>query len=60
MQDVYYEACARKNQDPSLSLKCYNALENSMIAAYGVAGRAGLPQFAKNQLDDLKRVIKIK
>jgi hypothetical protein len=60
MQDVYYEACARKNQDPSLSLKCYNALENSMIAAYGVASRAGLPQFAKNQLDDLKRVIKIK
>lgn len=60
MQDVYYEACARKTQDPTLSLKCYNALENSMIAAYGVTSRAGLPQFAKNQLDDLKRVIKIK
>jgi len=60
MQDVYYEACARKNHDPSLSLKCYNALENSMIAAYGAASRTGLPQFAKNQLDDLKRVIKIK
>jgi hypothetical protein len=60
MQDVYYEACARKKQDPSLSLKCYSALENSMIASYGVASRAGLPQFAKNQLDDLKRVIRIK
>lgn len=60
MQDVYYEACARKNQDSRLSLKCYNALENSMVKAYGVASRAGLPQFAKNQLDDLKRVIKIK
>ena len=34
MQDAYYEACIRRNQDKLLSEKCYAALEGSMIASY--------------------------
>lgn len=58
VQDSYYEACIRRNQDKSLSGKCYQALEASMVDSYGVASPAGLPEFAKRQLQVLKVGIK--
>jgi hypothetical protein len=57
MQDAYYEACIRRNQDKTLSKKCYGALEDSMVSSYGVSGRAGLPEFAKRHLEGLKTSI---
>ena len=58
MQDAYYEACVRRNQEKALSQKCYGALENSMIASYGVASKAGLPPFVQKQLGMLQDLIK--
>jgi len=58
MQDVYYEACVRKNQDKNLSRSCYSAHENSLVSSYGAASRAGLPEFAKQHLDEVKSWIK--
>lgn len=58
MQDSYYEACIRRNQDKLLSEKCYSALEDSMIESYGAASADGLPEFAKRQLQTLKAGIK--
>jgi hypothetical protein len=57
LQDTYYEGCVRKGKDKSLAAKCLNALENSMRQSYGAASRAGLPVFAKQQLDDLSKLI---
>jgi hypothetical protein len=57
VQDTYYEACVRRNQDKSLSRKCYEALEKSIVGSYGVASFAGLPEFAKRQLESLKVVV---
>ncbi len=58
LQDAYYEGCVRKGKDKNLSTKCLNALETSMLQSYGVASRAGLPSYAKRQLEDLSKVIK--
>lgn len=58
LQDTYYEGCIRKGKDKTLSNKCLAALEKSMFQSYGAASRAGLPPFAKKQLDDLSKMIK--
>ena len=58
LQDAYYEGCVRKGKDKALSQKCLTALEKSMTRSYGVSSRAGLPPFAKKQLDDLNKLIR--
>ena len=58
LQDTYYEGCVRKGKDKALAGKCLSALESSMLQSYGAASRAGLPSYAKRQLDDLTKLIK--
>ncbi len=58
LQDTYYEGCVRKGKDKSLAAQCLSALESSMVQSYGAASRAGLPSYAKRQLDDLAKLIK--
>lgn len=60
LQDTYYEGCVRKgkDKDKALGAKCLNALESSMLQSYGAASRAGLPSYAKRQLDDLSKLVK--
>lgn len=54
VQDVYYEACVRKRQDPKLTNRCYSALEASLIDSYGVSSKAGLPEFVKKHLESVR------
>lgn len=58
LQDTYYEGCVRKGKDKTLGARCLEALEKSMLQSYGAAGRAGLPSYAKRQLDDLAKFVK--
>ena len=57
LQDTYYEGCIRNGQNKDLSQKCLTGLESSMLRTYGVASRAGLPDYPRNQLDALAKLI---
>jgi hypothetical protein len=58
LQDTYYEGCVRKGKDKNLGAKCLTALEGSMLQSYGATSRAGLPSYAKRQLDELSKLVK--
>lgn len=58
MQDIYFEQCIRTKDNMLLSRKCFAGLEESLLQNYGAATRLGLPDFVKDQLDRLGKMIK--
>jgi hypothetical protein len=58
LQDTYFEGCVRKGPDKRLATQCLERFEASMLQSYGASSRAGLPGFAKQQLEELQKLTK--